>query len=61
VFDHVPGQPVIRPDDDLNDLVELVCLQLEGVQDPGEVALAVEGGHHNLKGGGEHGLNICGI
>ena len=61
MFDHVPGQPVIRPDDDLNDLVELVCLQLEGVQDPGEVALAVEGGHDNLKGGGEHGLNICGI
>ena len=49
MLDHIPCEPILGPDDDLNDLVELVGLQAKGLQDPGKVSLAVVRGHHNLE------------
>ena len=44
------------PDDDLYNLVELVSLELEGVENPGEGSLAVVGKYHDLKAGSEQNL-----
>ena len=40
---------IFVPDDDLDDLVELVSLEAEGVEDPGERSLTVVGEYHDLK------------
>jgi hypothetical protein len=41
VLDDVPGKPVFRPDDDLDDLVEVKSLQLEGLEHPRKGSLGV--------------------
>ncbi len=49
VLDNVPGKPVFRPDDDLDDLVKVEGLQLEGLEHPREGALGVVRKNDDLK------------
>jgi len=56
VFDDVSREPIFGADDDLNDLVEVNGLQLEGFQNPGKGPLRVIGEDDDLQTTGEQSL-----
>ena len=56
VFDDVSRYRVLSQDYDLNDLVEVHRLQLEGLQQPGESQTRVEREAYDLQAAGEQGL-----
>ena len=56
VFDDVSREPILGADDDLDDLVEVNGLELEGLEDPRKRPLRVVGEYDDLQTAGEQGL-----
>jgi hypothetical protein len=56
VLDDIPGQPILFPDDDLDDLVKVDGLQIEGLEDPRKRPLGVVREDDDLQAAGEQGL-----